>query len=46
LLLLLLGFFPSVLRRLVMTNHATGRGAEDTMMSCIMTCDTSDSSAF
>ena len=33
LLLLLLGIFPSVLRCLVMTNHAASTGAEHPMMA-------------
>jgi len=42
LLLLLLGLFPSVLRRLMMTNHAAGAGAEDTMMARKVTGNTPD----
>ena len=42
LLLLLLGIFPSVLRCLVMTNHAAGTGAENAMMASKMTSDTPD----
>jgi hypothetical protein len=42
LLLLLLGLFPSVLRCLVMTNHAAGTGAENAMMASKMTSDTPD----
>ena len=41
-LLLLLGLFPSVLRRLMMTNHAAGAGAEDTMMAGKVTGNTPD----
>ena len=38
-LLLLLGLFPSVLRRLMMTNHAARTGAEDAMMAGKVTSD-------
>jgi hypothetical protein len=44
-LLLLLGLFPSVLRRLMMSNHAAGAGADDAMMAGKVTSDTPDSRA-
>ena len=46
LLLLLLRLFSSVLRGLTMTNHATGTGAEDTMMTGKVTSDTPYNRAF
>ena len=44
-LLLLLGLFPSVLRRLMMTNHAAGAGAEDAMMAGNVPSDSPDGRA-
>jgi hypothetical protein len=46
LLWLLLGLFPSVLRRLVMTNHAAGRGSKHAMMAGIMARHTPNSGTF
>ena len=43
--LLLLGLFPSVLGRLMMTNDAAGAGAENAVMSSIMPGDSADGGA-
>ena len=43
--LLLLGLFPSVLVRLMMTNDAAGAGAENAVMSSIMPGDSADGGA-
>ena len=43
--LLLLGLFPSVLVRLMMTNGAAGAGAENAVMSSIMPGDSADGGA-
>jgi hypothetical protein len=45
LVLLLLGLFPSVRRRLMMTNHAARAGAEDAMMAGKVTSDSPDGRA-
>lgn len=41
-LLLLLGLFPSVLGRLMMTDDAAGAGAENTVMAGIVPGDSAD----
>jgi hypothetical protein len=43
--LLWLGFFPSVLGRLMMTNHAAGAGPENAMMAGKMPSDSADCGA-
>jgi hypothetical protein len=44
-LLLLLGLFPRVLRRLIMTNDAAGAGTQDAVMAGKVASDTPDSGA-